>query len=78
MCLKSLGYVFDAVRTIRKELDGQVPLIGFAGSPWTVGTYMVEGGSSRELKIIKGLAELKIQPPSTRCWIQLQEPLLNT
>ena len=53
---ESLGYVFDAVRTIRKELDGQVPLIGFAGSPWTVGTYMVEGGSSRELKIIKGLA----------------------
>ena len=51
-----LGYVFDAVRTIRKELDGQVPLIGFAGSPWTVGTYMVEGGSSRDFNIIKGLA----------------------
>jgi len=51
-----LGYVFDAVRTIRKELDGRVPLIGFAGSPWTVGTYMVEGGSSREFKTIKGLA----------------------
>lgn len=51
-----LGYVFDAVRTIRKELDGSVPLIGFAGSPWTVGTYMVEGGSSREFKRIKGLA----------------------
>src|SRR5210317_2258003 len=53
---ESLGYVFDAVRTIRKELDGQVPLIGFAGSPWTVGTYMVEGGSSRDFKTIKGLA----------------------
>jgi len=51
-----LGYVFDAVRTIRKELDGQVPLIGFAGSPWTVGTYMVEGRSSRDFKTIKGLA----------------------
>jgi uroporphyrinogen decarboxylase len=51
-----LGYVFDAVRTIRKELDGRVPLIGFAGSPWTVGTYMVEGGSSREFTTIKGLA----------------------
>jgi uroporphyrinogen decarboxylase len=51
-----LGYVFDAVRAIRKELDGSVPLIGFAGSPWTVGTYMVEGGSSREFKTIKGLA----------------------
>jgi uroporphyrinogen decarboxylase len=51
-----LAYVFDAVRTIRRELDGAVPLIGFAGSPWTVGTYMVEGGSSREFKTIKGLA----------------------
>lgn len=51
-----LGYVFDAVRTIRKELDGTVPLIGFAGSPFTVGTYMVEGGSSRDFKRIKGLA----------------------
>ena len=53
----SLGYVFDAVRTIRRELDGMVPLIGFAGSPWTVGTYMVEGGSSREFPTIKGLAK---------------------
>ena len=52
-----LGYVFDAVRTIRRELDGRVPLIGFAGSPWTVGTYMVEGGSSREFKRIKGLVK---------------------
>ena len=54
---ESLGYVFDAVSTIRKELDGRVPLIGFAGSPWTVGTYMVEGGSSREFPNIKGLAK---------------------
>ncbi len=53
----SLGYVFEAVSTIRRELDGQVPLIGFAGSPWTVGTYMVEGGSSREFATIKGLAK---------------------
>ena len=50
---KELGYVFDAVRTIRRELDGKVPLIGFAGSPFTVGTYMVEGGSSREFPTIK-------------------------
>jgi uroporphyrinogen decarboxylase len=52
-----LGYVFDAVSTIRRELDGKVPLIGFAGSPWTVGTYMVEGGSSREFPTIRGLAK---------------------
>lgn len=50
-----LGYVFDAVSLIRRELDGEVPLIGFAGSPWTVGTYMVEGGSSRDFARIKGL-----------------------
>ena len=53
---KTLGYVFDAVRTIRRELNGKVPLIGFAGSPFTVGTYMVEGGSSREFPTIKRLA----------------------
>ena len=51
-----LAYVFDAVRRIRRELDGTVPLIGFAGSPWTVATYMVEGGSSRDFGTIKGLA----------------------
>ena len=54
---KSLGYVFEAVRTIRRELDGKVPLIGFAGSPFTCGTYMVEGGSSREFPTIKRLAK---------------------
>jgi len=53
---KELGYVFDAVRTIRRELDGKVPLIGFAGSPFTCGTYMVEGGSSRDFPTIKRLA----------------------
>jgi uroporphyrinogen decarboxylase len=53
---ESLGYVFAAVRTIRRELAGRVPLIGFAGSPWTVATYMVEGGSDREFRRIRGLA----------------------
>lgn len=51
-----LDYVFHAVKTIRRELNGDVPLIGFAGSPFTVGTYMVEGGSSREFPTIKALA----------------------
>jgi uroporphyrinogen decarboxylase len=53
----TLGYVFEAVATIRKELNGRLPLIGFAGSPWTVATYMVEGGSSREFSRIKALAK---------------------
>jgi uroporphyrinogen decarboxylase len=50
-----LGYVMDAVRLIRRELDGRVPLIGFAGSPWTVATYMVEGGTSKNFSRIKGM-----------------------
>ena len=52
---QSLRYVVDAVRLIRKELDGKVPLIGFSGSPWTLATYMVEGGSSKEYAYIKGM-----------------------
>jgi uroporphyrinogen decarboxylase len=48
-----LRYVVDAVALIRRELGGRVPLIGFAGSPWTVGTYMVEGGGSKTFGRIK-------------------------
>lgn len=48
-----LQYVMNAVRTIHKELDGDVPLIGFSGSPWTLATYMVEGGSSKAFTKIK-------------------------
>ncbi len=51
-----LGYVMDAVRTIRRELDGRVPLIGFSGSPWTLATYMVEGGSSKSFSQTKTMA----------------------
>ena len=50
-----LSYVTDAVRTIRKALDGRVPLIGFSGSPWTLATYMVEGGSSKDFSKVKGM-----------------------
>ena len=48
-----LQYVMNAVRTIRRELNGEVPLIGFSGSPWTLATYMVEGGSSKAFTKIK-------------------------
>ena len=51
-----LGYVMDAVSLIRKELKGTIPLIGFAGSPWTLATYMVEGGSSKDFAKVKSLA----------------------
>jgi uroporphyrinogen decarboxylase len=48
-------YVLDAVRLIRKELDGRVPLIGFAGAPFTMATYLVEGGGSKSFAAIKRL-----------------------
>jgi len=50
-----LRYVMDAVRMVRRELDGAVPLIGFAGSPWTLATYMIEGGSSSHYRFAKGM-----------------------
>ena len=49
----SLGYVMKAVTSIRKALNGQVPLFGFSGSPWTLATYMVEGGSSKDYRHTK-------------------------
>ncbi|EPJ46102.1 MAG: uroporphyrinogen decarboxylase [Osedax symbiont Rs1] len=48
-----LDYVMNAVREIRSALCGRVPLIGFSGSPWTLATYMVEGGSSKDFRHIK-------------------------
>jgi len=50
-----LQYVTNAVSLIRRELGGRVPLIGFSGSPWTLATYMVEGGSSKEFAKVKGM-----------------------
>ena len=76
-----LRYVMDAVRLIRRELDGRVPLIGFAGSPWTVATYIVEGGSSREFSTIKRMmydderalhALLSLLATATRSYLNAQ------
>lgn len=44
---ESLKYVLDAIRIVRRELDGKIPLIGFAGAPFTMASYMIEGGSSK-------------------------------
>ncbi|WP_106476677.1 uroporphyrinogen decarboxylase [Phytohalomonas tamaricis] len=52
---RDLGYVMNAVSTIRRELNGRVPLIGFSGSPWTLATYMVEGASSKDFRHVKGM-----------------------
>ena len=54
--MASLQYVFDAVSQIRRSLDGRVPLIGFAGSPWTLATYMVEGRGGTDFLTIKQMA----------------------
>ena len=53
--VSDLDYVLNAVKTIRRELNGRVPLIGFSGIPWTLATYMVEGGSSKDFRHVKGL-----------------------
>ncbi|MGM9483039.1 uroporphyrinogen decarboxylase [Roseateles sp. NT4] len=53
--MDKLRYVFDAVTSIRKALNGRVPLIGFSGSPWTLACYMVEGGGSDDYRLVKSL-----------------------
>ncbi|MES2824033.1 MAG: uroporphyrinogen decarboxylase [Pseudomonadota bacterium] len=53
---QDLPYVVNAVKTIHRELNGRVPLIGFSGSPWTLATYMIEGGSSRDFRRAKEMA----------------------
>lgn len=54
--MADLQYVFNAVSSIRKALNGRVPLIGFAGSPWTLATYMVEGKGGSDFLTIKKMA----------------------
>lgn len=50
-----LSYVLDAIRLVKKELDGRVPVIGFAGAPWTLASYMIEGSGSKNFTEIKSL-----------------------
>ena len=66
---RDLGYVMDAVRLIRRELHGRVPLIGFAGSPWTLMCYMVEGGGSDSFA--KAKAMLRDDPKSAHALLDL-------
>jgi uroporphyrinogen decarboxylase len=53
--MDKLRYVFDAVTSIRRALNGRVPLIGFSGSPWTLACYMVEGAGSDDYRLVKTL-----------------------
>lgn len=64
--------VLEAVRLIRRELDGRVPLIGFAGGPFTVASYMIEGGSSRHYRRTK---EMMYRAPDV--WDALMEKLAD-
>lgn len=52
---EGLGYVLDAIRLARRALDGRLPLIGFAGAPWTLASYMIEGGGSKTFSLAKRL-----------------------
>jgi uroporphyrinogen decarboxylase len=68
----ALGFVFDTVSRVKKALAGRVPLIGFAGAPFTVASYMVEGGASRDYMHVK---RLMYDAPAT--WARLMDVLVD-
>ena len=73
-----LRYVMDAVRLIRRELDERVPLIGFAGSPWTLACYMIEGGGSSNFARAKALALERSAGPMHRLLDTLAQSVAAT
>jgi uroporphyrinogen decarboxylase len=68
----ALGFVFDAVTRVRKALAGRVPLIGFAGAPFTVASYMVEGGASRDYLHVK-----RLMYDAPAAWARLMDVLAD-
>ncbi|MEW6129139.1 MAG: uroporphyrinogen decarboxylase [Acidobacteriota bacterium] len=60
--VEKTGFVMEIVRTLRKEIDGAVPLIGFAGAPWTLAAYMIEGGGSKNYGYVK---QMMFKEPKT-------------
>jgi len=69
---EELHYVFEAIRLVRKELDEKIPLIGFSGAPFTIASYLVEGGHSRNFEKTKGLM---YEEPLV--WHNMMETLTN-
>ena len=68
----AVGFVFETVSRVKKALDGRVPLIGFAGAPFTVASYVVEGGASRDYLHVK---RLMYEAPAA--WARLMEVLVD-
>ena len=66
----SLGHILEAVRLVRRELDGHTPLIGFAGAPFTLASYLLEGGSSRNYLNTK-----RLMVGDSQTWHRLMEKL---
>jgi uroporphyrinogen decarboxylase len=66
---ETLGYVFDAIKLIKQELNGRVPLIGFAGSPWTLLCYMVQGKGSKTFDEAKAFCYT--QPETAHLLLQM-------
>ena len=56
--MDKLGYVFEAIKVTKRDLNDRVPLIGFAGSPWTLFCYLVQGSGSKTFDKPKGFAFL--------------------
>ncbi len=67
---EGLGYVLEAIRMIRRELDGKTPVIGFAGAPFTLASYLIEGGKSSTYIRTK---RMMYSEPET--WAQLMSKL---
>ncbi len=68
-----LGYVLESLQMVRRELDGKVPLIGFAGAPFTLASYMIEGGSSRNYLLTK-----RMMYEERETWELLMEKLTDS
>lgn len=70
---ESVPFVFEAVRKIRRGLPGRIPLIGFSGAPFTLASYLIEGGASRQY-----LETKRLMYQDAGAWYALMEHLVRT